>query len=300
MKCTPDHNALMWACVVFESKARIHTLPRSSPETFAKVVRTQRQSIEDDPRSRRPLASTTEHNIQQSQQWKLLHDNAPTHKANFVMDYSTKHSVVVLSHPPYSPDLYPCEYFYFSNLKLALKGRRFSLSKEVIENATAELNKLRKMYCETALKQLFDIYKKCFLILLSFILISSLFASDAKSWNRWLFVHSQLVKLTLWRFSQVLALPIMFIAAYRAIMYPVVEGSDLFERFNPLASILGSIILREIYLGTPGTAFISNETGRLAAPQSLAVRYPPAGHVVCGGSELTIEPVRSRVVALAQ
>ncbi|UYV77359.1 hypothetical protein LAZ67_15000683 [Cordylochernes scorpioides] len=35
------HNALLWTCVVFDSKARIHTLPRTSPDTFATVVRTQ-------------------------------------------------------------------------------------------------------------------------------------------------------------------------------------------------------------------------------------------------------------------
>ncbi|UYV73361.1 hypothetical protein LAZ67_10002852 [Cordylochernes scorpioides] len=34
---TPDHNALLWTCVVYDSKARIHTLPRTSPDTFATV-----------------------------------------------------------------------------------------------------------------------------------------------------------------------------------------------------------------------------------------------------------------------
>ncbi|UYV81109.1 hypothetical protein LAZ67_20000042 [Cordylochernes scorpioides] len=79
-----------------------------------------------------------------SQQWKLLHDNASAHKANFVMDYSAKHSVTVLSHPPYSPDISPCDLFYIPKLKLTLKEKRFSLSEEVIENTKAEINKLRK------------------------------------------------------------------------------------------------------------------------------------------------------------
>ncbi|UYV77250.1 hypothetical protein LAZ67_15000232 [Cordylochernes scorpioides] len=30
---TPDHNALLWTCVVFESKARIHSRHRTSPDT---------------------------------------------------------------------------------------------------------------------------------------------------------------------------------------------------------------------------------------------------------------------------
>ncbi|UYV63593.1 hypothetical protein LAZ67_2004917 [Cordylochernes scorpioides] len=41
---TPDHNALLWTCVVFKSEVRIHTLPRTSPDTFASVVRTQSET----------------------------------------------------------------------------------------------------------------------------------------------------------------------------------------------------------------------------------------------------------------
>ncbi|UYV63317.1 hypothetical protein LAZ67_2003735, partial [Cordylochernes scorpioides] len=42
-----------------------------------------------------------------SKQWKLLHDNASAHRAIIVQDYLTKHSVFVLPHPPYSPDIAP-------------------------------------------------------------------------------------------------------------------------------------------------------------------------------------------------
>ncbi|UYV74908.1 hypothetical protein LAZ67_12001768 [Cordylochernes scorpioides] len=71
-----------------------------------------------------------------SKQWKLLHDNAPAHRAIIVQDYLAKHSVSVLPHPPYSPDIAPCDFFFFPKLKMTLKGRRFSSSSEVIENAT--------------------------------------------------------------------------------------------------------------------------------------------------------------------
>ncbi|UYV81721.1 hypothetical protein LAZ67_20002119 [Cordylochernes scorpioides] len=43
---------------------------------------------------------------------------------------------------------------------MTLKGRRFSLSSEVIENATVELNKLRKFDFELAFQQLFSRWKK--------------------------------------------------------------------------------------------------------------------------------------------
>ncbi|UYV82324.1 hypothetical protein LAZ67_21001715 [Cordylochernes scorpioides] len=76
--------------------------------------------------------------------WKLLHDNVPAHRAIIVQDYLAKHSVSVLPHPPYSPDIAPCDFFFLPKLKMTLKGRRFSSSSEVIENATVELTKLRK------------------------------------------------------------------------------------------------------------------------------------------------------------
>ena len=37
----------------------------------------------------------------------------------------------VLQHPPYSPDLSPCDYHVFGTLKKSLKGRRFKLDAEV-------------------------------------------------------------------------------------------------------------------------------------------------------------------------
>ncbi|UYV77291.1 hypothetical protein LAZ67_15000367 [Cordylochernes scorpioides] len=74
-----------------------------------------------------------------SKQWEFLHDNAPTHRAIIVQDYLTKHSVSVLPHPPYSPDIAPCDFFFIPKLKMTLKGRRFSSSSEVIENATVDL-----------------------------------------------------------------------------------------------------------------------------------------------------------------
>jgi hypothetical protein len=37
-----------------------------------------------------------------------------------------KKSIMKLDHPPYSPDLAPCDFWLFSKLKTALKGHRFS------------------------------------------------------------------------------------------------------------------------------------------------------------------------------
>ena len=66
---------------------------------------------------------------------RLLHDNAPAHKAGiFVTDFLESEKVTVLWHPPYSPDLVPCNYFLFPKLKYHLSGRRYN-SRNALESA---------------------------------------------------------------------------------------------------------------------------------------------------------------------
>jgi histone-lysine N-methyltransferase SETMAR len=53
--------------------------------------------------------------------WILHHDIAPTHNTLSVKTFLEKHKVSVLEHPPYSPDLAPCDFFLFPKIKYALK-----------------------------------------------------------------------------------------------------------------------------------------------------------------------------------
>jgi hypothetical protein len=46
--------------------------------------------------------------------------------------------MAVIPHPPYSPDLAPCDFFHFPKMKLKLKGRRF----DTIEEIQAELQRV--------------------------------------------------------------------------------------------------------------------------------------------------------------
>ncbi|PNF16982.1 hypothetical protein B7P43_G03143, partial [Cryptotermes secundus] len=41
--------------------------------------------------------------------------------------------VTVLPHPPYSPDLAPCDFFLFHRVKAKLRGRRFQSSEETTQ-----------------------------------------------------------------------------------------------------------------------------------------------------------------------
>jgi hypothetical protein len=56
--------------------------------------------------------------------WILHHDNAPTHNALSIKTFLAKHKIPVLEHPPYSPDLAPCD-FFISKDQVCIKGNPF-------------------------------------------------------------------------------------------------------------------------------------------------------------------------------
>ena len=55
---------------------------------------------------------------------RLLHDNALSHKVAIVREYLKEEKVVELPHPPYSPDLAPCDFFLFPRLKRKYQTRK--------------------------------------------------------------------------------------------------------------------------------------------------------------------------------
>ncbi len=55
----------------------------------------------------------------------LHHDNAPPHTAAITLALIGSSSMDMIPHPPYSPDLAPCDYFLFPRLKSGLRGHRF-------------------------------------------------------------------------------------------------------------------------------------------------------------------------------
>jgi transposase len=58
------------------------------------------------------------------------------------------HNITVLEHPPYSPDLAPCYFFFFPKIKSVLKGTHF-LSVEDVKGKTSEvLNTLSESYLQ--------------------------------------------------------------------------------------------------------------------------------------------------------
>lgn len=75
-----------------------------------------------------------------SNTWMLHQDNAPAHTALSVKKFLADKRIPVLEHPPYSPDLAPCDFFLFPKVKCALKGTHFR-SVDEVKAETAQLLK---------------------------------------------------------------------------------------------------------------------------------------------------------------
>ena len=52
-----------------------------------------------------------------SGQWHFDQDNAPVHNSILVTDYLSKMGIRTVPHPPYSPDLAPCDFCLFPKLR---------------------------------------------------------------------------------------------------------------------------------------------------------------------------------------
>jgi hypothetical protein len=70
--------------------------------------------------------------LRREQTWLLHHDNAtPSHSSILTQQFLAKQKKAVIPHPPYFPDLTPCDFFLFPKMKLKLKGRLFDTIEEI-------------------------------------------------------------------------------------------------------------------------------------------------------------------------
>ena len=83
-------------------------------------------------------------NLWENKQWLLHHDNAPAHSALSIRQFLTSRHVTTLDHPPYSPDLAPCDFFLFPKLKSVLKGNRFEDIDDIKDETTSLLKNIKE------------------------------------------------------------------------------------------------------------------------------------------------------------
>ena len=101
-------------CVVhYEFAPRGETINK---EYYVEVLKRLRDAV----RRKRPR-------FWSSGDWLFHHENAPAHLSNLMQQFLSKHKIVQLRQPPYSPDIAPCDFWMFPKLKMALRGKRFDI-----------------------------------------------------------------------------------------------------------------------------------------------------------------------------
>ena len=102
-------NCMLYA-IFFDSKGQVLQIP--VPKGSSVTGKFYRESIltqlVDFYRKRRPRTGV--------RVIKSLHDNAPAHKSTTLQEYLKESMLDVLDHPPYSPDLSPCDFWLFPRL----------------------------------------------------------------------------------------------------------------------------------------------------------------------------------------
>ena len=119
-----------------------------------------RESVRDDEKRGRSKEVRTPQLIGQrvrvkSGQWHFHQDNAPVHNSIPVTDYLTKTGIKTTSHPPYSPDLAPCDFWLFPKLR----GCRYETIEEMKEAVTKVIDALTQEDFHGALQKLLERYK---------------------------------------------------------------------------------------------------------------------------------------------
>lgn len=119
---------------------------------YKEILRRLRDSI----RRKRP-------ELWRRKNWLLLHDNAPAHRSVLVQEELARQQITVLPHPPYSPDLAPCDFFLFPRLKEKLRGRRFHSPEEIItatKDALQEISDNANNF-QTCFQRLYERWQTC-------------------------------------------------------------------------------------------------------------------------------------------
>jgi hypothetical protein len=60
-----------------------------------------------------------------------------------VQQFLARNNILIVPHPPCSPDLAPSDFWLFPTLKMGLRGRRFSTVEDIKENADAILRVIK-------------------------------------------------------------------------------------------------------------------------------------------------------------
>ncbi len=124
-------------------------------EAYCATLRQFKESV------RRKRPALWQRNQQGQRSFFLLQDNASPHTADVTVELLQTSGIPVLEHPPYSPDLAPCDYFLFPCLKNDLRGHRFPDIQTIQAGVQRALRHIPKQDFAAAIDQLTVRWMKC-------------------------------------------------------------------------------------------------------------------------------------------
>ena len=86
-------------------------------------------------------------------QWFLHHDNASSHTARLVVQYLEENKLEIIKHPPYSPDVAPCDFWLFPTLQEMLAGEKFENVQGLSQAIAAGLRRIPSQDYRTAFEK---------------------------------------------------------------------------------------------------------------------------------------------------
>ena len=162
---------------MLQSAFRLSCMNRASVFEWHKRFKEGRESVRDDKRCSRSKEVSTPEMIGQrvrvrefrkrflekmpalfkSGQWHFQQDNTPVHNSILVTDYLTKMGIKTAPHPPYSPDLAPCDFFLFPKLR----GCRYETIEEMKEAVMKVIDTLTQEDFHGVFQKVLERYNKC-------------------------------------------------------------------------------------------------------------------------------------------
>ena len=82
-------------------------------------------------------------------------------KTKKVNEFFMKKQICVIDHPPYSPDLSPCDYFLFPKLKTTMKGSFYDDVPTIQAAVTQALKNIPKTVFKKSMDKLVGRSKRC-------------------------------------------------------------------------------------------------------------------------------------------
>ena len=113
-------------------------------ELYCDVLRRLKKAV----RRKRP-------DLWDNRSWLLHHDNAPAHTSFRTTEFLTNSNIALVPHPPYSPDLAPCDFSFFPQMKMKMRGHRY----ETVEHVQSETRAVLKTFDEGFFRNSFETWK---------------------------------------------------------------------------------------------------------------------------------------------